>query len=55
MLLNLEPVFAIGLASLLLGEELTLARILGSTLVIGAVVVSEIARNRTDVAVEPVG
>ena len=35
--------------------RLTLARILGSTLVIGAVVVSEIARNRIDVAVEPVG
>lgn len=55
MLLNLEPVFAIGLASLLLGEELTLPRILGSTLVIGAVVVSEIARKGKDVAVEPVG
>jgi drug/metabolite transporter (DMT)-like permease len=55
MLLNLEPVFAIGLASLLLGEDLTLARVLGSTLVIGAVVVSEIARKGKDVAVEPVG
>jgi drug/metabolite transporter (DMT)-like permease len=55
MLLNLEPVFVIGLAALLLDEDLTLPRILGSTLVIGAVVVSEIARNRTDVAVEPVG
>lgn len=55
MLLNLEPVFAIGLASLLLGETLTLARILGSTLVIGAVVVSEVARKGKDAAVEPVG
>ena len=55
MLLNLEPVFAIGLAALLLGENLTLPRILGSALVIGAVVVSEIARKGKDVAVEPVG
>ena len=55
MLLNLEPVFAIGLAALLLGEDLTLPRILGSTLVIGAVVVSEMARRGKDVALEPVG
>lgn len=55
MLLNLEPVFAIGLAALLLGEELTLPRIIGSLLVIGAVAVSEFVRNRKDVAVELVG
>jgi drug/metabolite transporter (DMT)-like permease len=55
MVLNLEPVFVIGLAALILDEDLTLPRILGSTLVIGAVVVSEIARKGKDVAVEPVG
>lgn len=55
MVLNLEPVFAIGLAALLLGEELTLPRLFGSALVIGAVVLSEYARGGKDVAVEPVG
>jgi drug/metabolite transporter (DMT)-like permease len=46
MMLNLEPVFVIALAALLLDEKLTLPRILGSALVIGGVVVSEIARSR---------
>lgn len=55
MLLNLEPIFVIGLAALLLGEELTLPRVIGSLLVIGAVVVSEISRNRKGVAVELAG
>lgn len=56
MVLNLEPVFVIGLAAILLGEELTLPRVLGGALVIGAVVVSEILRGRKDaVAIEPVG
>ncbi|WP_119389153.1 DMT family transporter [Taklimakanibacter lacteus] len=55
MVLNLEPVFAIGLAALFLGEALTLPRLLGSALVIGAVVLSEFSRGRKDVAVELAG
>ena len=56
MVLNLEPVFVIGLAALLLGEDLTVPRVLGGALVIGAVVVSEIYRGRKDaIAIEPVG
>jgi drug/metabolite transporter (DMT)-like permease len=55
MVLNLEPVFVIGLASLLLDEHLTLPRILGSVLVIGAVVVSELARRGKGVAPKAVG
>lgn len=55
MMLNLEPVFAIGLAALVLGEALTLPRLLGSALVIGAIVVSELARGRKDVVVELAG
>jgi drug/metabolite transporter (DMT)-like permease len=50
MILNLEPVFVMGLAAVLLGEELTLPRILGSAMVIGAVVVSEAWRSRRTVA-----
>lgn len=46
MIFNLEPVFVIFLAALLLGEDLTLARLLGSAMVIGAVVVSEAWRSR---------
>lgn len=55
MVLNLEPVFVLFLAAMLLGEDLTLPRLLGGALVIGAVVVSEIVRGRKDVVVEPVG
>lgn len=56
MVLNLEPVFVIGLAALLLGEDLTVPRVLGGALVIGAVVVSEICRGRKDaIVIEPVG
>jgi len=55
MVLNLEPVFAIGLAALFLGEALTLPRLFGSALVIGAVVLSEFARGRKEAAVELVG
>jgi drug/metabolite transporter (DMT)-like permease len=55
MVLNLEPVFAIILAIPILGETLTLPRLLGSALVIGAVVVSELSRNRRKVAVELAG
>jgi drug/metabolite transporter (DMT)-like permease len=46
MILNLEPVFVLVLAAILLGESLTLPRIIGSAMVIGAVVVSEAWRNR---------
>ena len=52
MVLNLEPVFVMVLAALLLGEALTLPRLLGSAMVIGAVVVSEAWRNRRTVAAE---
>jgi|GEM_PF-4144321 len=55
MLLNLEPVFVMFLAALLLGEELSLPRLLGSAMVIGAVVVSEAWRNRKTVAVGMTG
>jgi len=55
MIFNLEPVFVIFLAAMLLGEDLTLARLLGSAMVIGAVVVSEAWRNRKAVAVEFTG
>jgi drug/metabolite transporter (DMT)-like permease len=51
MLLNLEPVFVMVLAALLLGEALTLPRVLGGAMVIGAVVVSEARRNRRNLAV----
>jgi drug/metabolite transporter (DMT)-like permease len=50
MLLNLEPVFVMFLAALLLGEELSLPRLLGSAMVIGAVMVSEAWRNRKTLA-----
>jgi drug/metabolite transporter (DMT)-like permease len=46
MMLNLEPVFVMFLAALLLGEDLSLPRLVGSAMVIGAVVVSEAWRNR---------
>lgn len=55
MVLNLEPVFVIGFAAALLGEDVTIPRVLGGALVIGAVVVSELVRGRKDVVVEPVG
>ncbi len=55
MLLNLEPVFVMFLAALLLGEELSLPRLLGSAMVIGAVVVSEAWRNRRTAAIEIAG
>jgi drug/metabolite transporter (DMT)-like permease len=55
MLLNLEPVFVMILAALFLGEKLTLPRILGSAMVIGAVVVSETWRSRKAVAVQVSG
>ena len=55
MLLNLEPVFVMFLAALLLGEELSLPRLLGSAMVIGAVVVSEAWRNRRTTALEVAG
>lgn len=55
MVLNLEPVFVIFLAAALLSEDLTLPRLLGAALVIGAVVVSEVTRGRRDVVIEPVG
>lgn len=55
MLLNLEPVFVMFLAAVILGEELSLPRLLGSAMVIGAVVVSEAWRNRKAVAVEMAG
>jgi drug/metabolite transporter (DMT)-like permease len=55
MLLNLEPVFVMILAALFLGEELTLPRILGSAMVIGAVVVSEAWRNRKAAALQVAG
>lgn len=55
MVLNLEPVFVLFLAATLLGEELTLPRLLGGALVIGAVVMSEIVRGRRDVAIGAVG
>ncbi|WP_119274838.1 DMT family transporter [Taklimakanibacter deserti] len=55
MLLNLEPVFVMFLAALLLGEELSLPRLLGSAMVIGAVAVSEAWRNRKAVAIEAAG
>jgi drug/metabolite transporter (DMT)-like permease len=54
MIFNLEPVFVIFLAAMLLGEELTLTRAFGSALVIGAVVVSEAWRNREAVAARPI-
>lgn len=52
MVLNLEPVFVMFLAAILLDEALTLPRLLGSAMVIGAVVVSETWRNRRTAAVE---
>jgi len=55
MTLNLEPVFAIMLAAPVLGETLTLPRLSGSALVIGAVVVSELSRNRKKAVVELAG
>jgi drug/metabolite transporter (DMT)-like permease len=55
MLLNLEPVFVMILAALFLGEDLTLPRILGSAMVIGAVVVSEAWRNRKAVGLQVPG
>jgi drug/metabolite transporter (DMT)-like permease len=55
MIFNLEPVFVIFLAAMLLGEELTLARIFGSAMVIGAVAVSEAWRNRKTRAEEFTG
>lgn len=56
MVLNLEPVFVIFLAAALLSEDLTVPRVLGAALVIGAVVVSEIIRGRKDaVVIEPIG
>lgn len=56
MVLNLEPVFVIFLAAAFLSEDLTLPRLLGAALVIGAVVVSEVTRGRKDaVVIEPVG
>ncbi|HTN97270.1 MAG TPA: EamA family transporter, partial [Nordella sp.] len=55
MVLNLEPIFVIFLAAAFLGEDLTLPRVLGTALVIGAVVVSEVTRGRRDVVIEPVG
>ena len=55
MLLNLEPVFVMFLAALLLGEALSLPRLLGSAMVIGAVAVSEAWRNRKVAAAELTG
>jgi drug/metabolite transporter (DMT)-like permease len=55
MIFNLEPVFVIFLAAMLLGEELTLARIFGSAMVIGAVAVSEAWRSRKTRAAEFAG
>jgi drug/metabolite transporter (DMT)-like permease len=52
MVLNLEPVFVTFLAAVLLDETLTVPRLLGSAMVIGAVVVSEAWRNRKAVTVE---
>lgn len=55
MVLNLEPVFVMFLAALLLGERLSLPRLLGCAMVIGAVVASEAWRNRKTAAVELAG
>ncbi|MGE0240904.1 MAG: EamA family transporter, partial [Parvibaculaceae bacterium] len=52
MTLNLEPVFVMFLAAMLLDEALTLPRLLGCTMVIGAVVASEAWRNRKPAAIE---
>lgn len=46
MLMNLEPVMTIALAPFVLGEHLTAMHILGGLLVIGAVVVSELAGSK---------
>lgn len=46
MILNLEPVFVMGLASVLLDEKLTVPGVLGGILVIGAITVAEYWRNR---------
>jgi drug/metabolite transporter (DMT)-like permease len=55
MVLNLEPVFVMLLAAILLDEALTLPRLLGSAMVIGAVVVSEAWRNCRTVVIEAPG
>ncbi len=55
MMLNLEPVFVIALAALLLDEGLTLPRLIGGALVIGAVVASELSRHRKDTPVQAAG
>ena len=55
MMLNLEPVFVMFLAALFLGEDLTLPRLVGGAMVIGAVVMSEAWRNRKAIAVEVPG
>ena len=52
MISNLEPVFVIFLAAMLLDEELTLTRVFGSAMVVGAVVVSEAWRSRKPAAIE---
>jgi drug/metabolite transporter (DMT)-like permease len=53
MMLNLEPVFVMILDAILLGETLTVPRIIGSAMVIGVVVIFEAWRNRKPNAVEP--
>jgi drug/metabolite transporter (DMT)-like permease len=52
MMLNLEPVFVMFLAAALLDDALSLPRLLGSFMVIGAVVVSEAWRNHKAVAAQ---
>jgi drug/metabolite transporter (DMT)-like permease len=53
MMFNLEPVFVMFLAAILLDEALTIPRLLGGAMVIGSVVIFEAWRNRRSAAAEP--
>ena len=48
-LMNLEPLMTLGLAALILGEEFSLPRIVGTLIVVGAIVVAQqLERRRID-------
>jgi drug/metabolite transporter (DMT)-like permease len=55
MTFNLEPVFVMFLAAILLDEALTFPRLLGGAMVIGSVIVSETWRSRRTGAIELAG
>ena len=48
LIANLEPILAIGLAYLVLGEVLTLTQLAGGAIVVGAILLPSLAGKRSD-------